>query len=267
MTGTNTTDESEIPLSGGNSNEGIVRVANTVRRTMTPERHSVHRVLSFLHSRGFESCPQFLGIDKQGRETLSYLEGNCSISPVFWRSERYLKSAAKLLRSYHDAVTPYQPRENDQWGYEYPDNSRHEVICHNDFAPYNLIYDEKGFNAIIDFDLAGPGPRIRDIAYAAYWLVPLSFNADDMKPFSINDANNKSLRLHEFCNTYGIHAGNDLLDMVSEVLHYMADEAVMIKSIGEEATRRLKLAGHLEHWNNEALSFDKNRVIIESNIN
>ena len=266
MTITNTSDEAEIPLSGGNSNDGIVRIGDTVRRTMKPERHSVHRVLSFLHSRGFESCPQFLGIDEQGRETLTYIDGDCSINPDFWQSERYLISAAKLLRSYHDAVAPFQIKESDLWEFEYPDKSRHEVICHNDFAPYNLIYDETGFNAIIDFDLAGPGPKIRDIAYAAYWLVPLSFNADDMKPFSLGDANNDSQRLHKFCDAYGIRADNDLLDMVSEVLHYMADESAMIKSIGEEATARLKAEGHLDHWCREARSFDRDRAIIENNL-
>ena len=97
MTITNISSESEVPLSGGNSNDGIVRIGDTVRRTMKPERHSVHRVLSFLHSRGFESCPQFLGIDEQGRETLTYIDGDCSINPDFWQSERYLISAAKLL--------------------------------------------------------------------------------------------------------------------------------------------------------------------------
>ena len=34
---------------------------------------------------------------------------------------------------------------------------------------------------LIDFDLAGPGPRLRDIAYAAYWLTPLSFYSDGQK--------------------------------------------------------------------------------------
>ena len=263
---TSTSDEEAIPLSGGNSNDGIVRIGDTVRRTMKPERQSVHRVLSFLHENGFKACPQFLGIDDQGRETLTFIEGNCSINPDFWKSEPYLTSAAKLLRAYHDAVAPYEVRDDEQWSYEYPDKSRHEVICHNDFAPYNLIYDETGFTAIIDFDLAGPGPKIRDIAYAAYWLVPLSFNADDMKPFSIQDANNESQRLHQFCNTYGIRADNELLDMVSEVLHYMADESVMIKSIGEAATARLKADGHLDHWSNEAISFDRERAIIENNL-
>ena len=266
MTIIESTDEVGIPLSGGNSNDGIVRIGDTVRRTMTPERHSVYRVLSFLHKSGFKSCPQFLGIDEQGRETLTFIEGHCSINPEFWRTERYLISAATLLRSYHDAVEPFVAKDDDQWGFEYPDRSRHEVICHNDFAPYNLIYDEDGFNAVIDFDLAGPGPRIRDVAYAAYWLVPLSFNAEDMKPFAKDDVNNNNLRLKQFCHTYGIPADKELLDRVSEVLHYMADEEVMIDSIGAEATGRLKADGHLDHWATEAIAFDCNRSLIENNL-
>ena len=266
MTVIESTKEIEIPLSGGNSNEGIVRIGDTVRRTMTPESHSVHRVLSFLHKNGFKSCPQFLGIDEQGRETLTFIEGNCSITPEFWHSECYLTSAAILLRSYHDAVESFVAKDDDQWGYEYPDKTRHEVICHNDFAPYNLVYDDEGFKAVIDFDLAGPGPRLRDVAYAAYWLVPLSFHAEDMKVFTQIDVENNSKRLNQFCESYGIAADVHLLDMVSEVLHYMSDESVMIRSIGKEATAKLKAQGHLEHWSNEVKYFDQERSMIENNI-
>jgi thiamine kinase-like enzyme len=33
------------------------------------------------------------------------------------------------------------------------------VICHNDFAPYNLVFTDWRPHAIIDFDTAGPRPR------------------------------------------------------------------------------------------------------------
>jgi aminoglycoside phosphotransferase (APT) family kinase protein len=75
----------------------------------------------------------------------------------------------------------------DVWLNEYPDPERHEVICHNDFAPYNFVYSAGIPYAVIDFDLAGPGPRLKDLAYALYWMVPLSFNSGDQVDFAEAD--------------------------------------------------------------------------------
>ena len=47
------------------------------------------------------------------------------------------------------------------------------MICHNDVAPYNTVFVDGRPRALIDFDTAGPGPRVWDIAYAAYTFVPL----------------------------------------------------------------------------------------------
>ena len=49
-----------------------------------------------------------------------------------------------------------------------------EVICHNDFATYNLVFDGENVVGVIDWDFASPGPRLWDIAYLAYRIVPLS---------------------------------------------------------------------------------------------
>ncbi len=49
-----------------------------------------------------------------------------------------------------------------------------EVICHNDFATYNLVFDGEGVVGVIDWDFASPGPRLWDLAYLAYRIVPLS---------------------------------------------------------------------------------------------
>lgn len=49
-----------------------------------------------------------------------------------------------------------------------------EVVCHNDFAMYNIIFNNEKPVGIIDFDVAAPGPRLWDIAYTLYTCVPLS---------------------------------------------------------------------------------------------
>src|SRR3954451_8300444 len=55
----------------------VVRVGDTVRRTMYPWSASVHLLLQHLESVGFGGAPRFLGIDDKGREVLSYVEGIC----------------------------------------------------------------------------------------------------------------------------------------------------------------------------------------------
>ncbi|MGY8826172.1 MAG: phosphotransferase [Candidatus Latescibacterota bacterium] len=121
---------------------------------------------------------------------------------------------------------------------------RHEVICHNDFAPYNFYKDQLPY-ALIDFDLAGP--RLRDIAYAAYWMTPLSFHSDDRRPFAETDLQAEGRRLRLFCATYGVPIDGALFDMVAEQLSFMGSERHMQQVLGVEAAAKLKREGHLDH--------------------
>lgn len=258
-------DEIEIPLSGGNTSGQVVRVANTIRKSIRASSSTIHQLLKFLESEGFASSPRYFGIDDKGREILSYLEGRCEISDTVWHSWDVLASTAHLLREMHDVTARYQTTDEDQWAYEYPDKSKHEVICHNDFGLYNLVINEDQCTGVIDFDLAGPGPKLRDVAYAAYWLVPLSMHAEDMKPYTFKDIENNSARLKYFCKTYGVEFDASLLDMVSEVLHNMGDKKAMIQVLGSKTAAELLAAGHLDHWSSEAIAFDQQRSKLESN--
>lgn len=258
--------EDEIILAGGNSNDEVVRVGDTVRRAIGPSSATVHSFLNFLSEKGFNKSPRFLGIDDKGCESLSYMHGDCSISPLHWQDDKYITCAAVLLREFHQISSNYISTDEDRWGVVHPDPSQHEVICHNDFAPYNLIFDENGFSAVIDFDLAGPGPRLRDVAYCAYWLVPVSQRANDTREYALADVQAGSTRLKKFCKLYGIAFDVSLLDMMSAVLNRMADESVMIESIGAKAAARLVAEGHIAHWQGEALAFDDYRNTLEANI-
>jgi hypothetical protein len=114
--------------------------------------------------------------------------------------------------------------------------------------------------------LAGPGPRLRDVAYTSYWMTPLSFNSNDQKDFAEADVKNGSRRLKLFCKTYGVSPNAELLDMVTEVLTFMGDEQQMQSILGESATAKLKKEGHLEHWQREEASFQKYRSRILTNL-
>ncbi|MEI2296678.1 phosphotransferase [Ensifer sp. MJa1] len=256
----------ETPLSGGNVNTGVVRIGDTVRRSMNAQSATIHRLLRHLEAKDFAASPRFLGRDGEGREILSFIEGEAGGSAQIWLADEALSAAAALLRAYHDATADFVFTDADQWAFRFPDRLRWEVICHNDFAPYNLIFRGEKPAGIIDFDLAGPGPRLRDVAYLAYWMVPLSFHSDDLKAAAIEDLDRGSPRLKRFCETYGLGCDAALLAMVAEVLRHMGDEAAMLAMIGASATERLKCCGHLDHWGRELDAFERHRALLLANL-
>jgi hypothetical protein len=98
----------------------VVRVGDTVRRPMYPSSPSVHLLLQHLESVGFSSAPRLLGIDEEGREVLSFVEGVAgaegSRGPGFgahvWAMvvpDDGLARFARLLRDYHEAVAGCEP--------------------------------------------------------------------------------------------------------------------------------------------------------------
>src|SRR5947209_1698747 len=137
--------DEEVPLTGGNITP-VVRVGATVRRATGPWAPAVHTLLRHLEAVGFTGAPRVLGVDALGREVLTYLAGEAgyydkvrTVPPNLW-SDEVLVDAAHLLRRFHDATTSLPPVPEAAWQLSYPDAAQHEVICHNDFAPYNCIF-------------------------------------------------------------------------------------------------------------------------------
>ncbi len=167
-------------LTGGNSTE-VVRVGDTVRRTAGPWTGSVRRLLTALRSAGIAEVPQHLGLDDQGREMLTYLPGEVPLYPLpSWLfAPAIIRESGALLRRMHDASVTLvgQPA---LW--QLPTHQPVEVICHNDVAPYNMVFQDQHLRGLIDFDTASPGPRVWDLAYLAYQLVPLTGSERDTPP-------------------------------------------------------------------------------------
>ncbi|NIZ59976.1 aminoglycoside phosphotransferase [Sedimentitalea sp. CY04] len=248
------TNEEQI-LSGGNINT-VVRVGDTVRRSTRPQSATIHDYLCHLERKNVPA-PRFLGIDENQREILSFIEGETEFPSDMWDNVDALTESATLLRKLHDVSVGFATLDPANWVYRHPDTERREVICHNDFAPYNMVFRNGVPVSILDFELCGPGPRVRDLAYLAYWMVPLSFAPGELHEASEKDANSNSPRLRLLCRTYGGQSPQDVLMMVSKVLHHMSDETAITKMVGAEAAGRLIAEGHLDHWRQEAEAFDK----------
>jgi hypothetical protein len=88
----------EEQLAGGIANLGkVVRVGDTVRRPASAFTGSIVALLQHLHDVGFDHVPRPLGIDEQGREVWSFIEGDVPIPPFpkWSMSEAALVSVAR----------------------------------------------------------------------------------------------------------------------------------------------------------------------------
>ena len=168
-------DEIEIALHGGIANAGLVfRQGDTVRRPARATHPATHALLAHLEEVGFDGAPRFLGVDRLGREVLSYVPGEAVTVPYpSWAlTDEALISVARLLRRYHDAVETFSPAEH-RWPKLPPRRFRTGLVSHNDPNLDNVIFRDGRAVALIDFDLTSPGSRLWDVAGAARLWAPL----------------------------------------------------------------------------------------------
>jgi hypothetical protein len=260
LTGVDRSDarEREVVLAGGNMTQ-VVAVGGTVRRTRGPWTPMVHALLRHLRAAGFGPVPEPLGTDEQGREVLSRLPGRPATYPLadFVVSERMLAVAARTLRRYHDATAGFVPPAGAVW--HWPAHEPAEVVCHNDFAPYNLLFEGQRLTGIIDFDLATPGPRAWDAGYAAYRFVPLTDPANPDVAFAGVDE--QARRLRAFCAAYGADAlaPAAVVDAAIGKLREMIAFIVGAAAGGDPAQRAVLARGDVAIYERDAVHLERHR--------
>lgn len=223
----------ETPL-GGNLN-AAVRVGDTVRRTTGPWTPAVHALLRYLEAKHFPA-PRVRGIDEQGREILQFIPGEAhsgtfeAMPPRVWADE-HLVASAKLLRRYHDIVEGFQLPLDAKWRLVAP--TRGEVICHNDWSPWNALFQRERFALTLDWDLAGPGTREWDIANAAYAWAPLT---SDKARFKIEE---QARRLRLFLDSYGLERRSEVIPTLRLRIQHVARFITEQAERGDPGMRRL----------------------------
>lgn len=233
----------EVPgeelLTGGNSTV-VSRVGETVRRTAGPWTPRVHELLGTLRAAGITEVPEPLGLDERGREMLSFVPGEVANYPLpawLWQPHLLVESA-QLLRRVHDASVPLIAHRD---GWQSPVHEPVEVICHNDAAPYNYVFMNGHVSGLIDFDTASPGPRIWDLAYLAYRLVPFVADAGGEAPL----AEARLARLAELVRAYGSVDG--ALFAPAELLRVMASRLEDLAEYSEQRTAETGREEFLSH--------------------
>jgi hypothetical protein len=206
----------EVPLHGGTTNAGrVTRVGDTVRRPQHPTSEATRALLGHLERVGFEGAPRYLGIDSSSREILSYIPGQAPIEPYpHWSlTDEALVSVAELLRSYHEAVASFD-FSRYQWTHPIPARFQQGLISHNDPNLDNVIFRSGRAVALIDFDLAGPGSTVWDLACSARLWAPLRTHADT--PTATRSR--AMARLALFADAYGASA-DERAGMVDAMVH------------------------------------------------
>ncbi|MFI6405462.1 phosphotransferase [Streptomyces sp. NPDC050548] len=187
----------ESVLGGGAVNE-VVRVGETVRRTPSERSPYVTELLALFERRGWAGAPRLLGTDERGREVFRYIEGRAAVVPEersAARSDDSLVRVARLVRDFHD-LTHGTPEAGDQ-----------DVVCHNDLAPKNTVYDSAWRPlAFVDWDLAAPGERVHDVAHLCWQYL-------DLGP-AVTDVRETARRIALICEAYGLDDSGRLVDTV-----------------------------------------------------
>lgn len=226
----------EIPLSGGNASDTVVRHGSTVRKPWTATTASTHDYLSFLANHGLD-VPASYGQDSQGRQILEFIPGDLAMeAPPLSPAE--LQKVGRLVRSIHDASASYQAAPNALWPSLIPAPGA-ELICHNDLAPWNLVLGERW--VFIDWDAAAPSTRLWDLAYSA-------------QAFTLNDASiephKAAQSLLAFLQGYG--PDDDMRRQLPRFMWQRTDAMyTLLKNSHEQQLQpwgSMFTSGHGEHW-------------------
>jgi Ser/Thr protein kinase RdoA (MazF antagonist) len=234
--------EAEEPLAGGmDASHTVVRVGDTVRRPVTPSSTAVRALLLHLEAVGFDGAPRYLGLDEQGRDVVSYLDGDVPLPPypAWSMTEDALVSLGHLTRRLHEATESMDRRGVDGWAGYWSDPRGGRVICHNDLFPENVVFRDGRVVAFIDFDMAAPGRVWWDLAIAGQEWAPL--HAPDARVDHPRHLDGVT-RFGRFARAYGVRPeqASDLVDIV------FAERAHSIAHIRAEIA-----AGNpawIEHW-------------------
>lgn len=190
-------------LQGGRP-DGIIKVGDRVYRPAGPWTTQVHTFLNHLRNEGFLSAPEPLGFDDSGREIVRFIKGDVSNYPLSSNASsiKALTSSARLLRDYHNTSQNFLFEHiTDDTKWQLPCRFPQEVICHGDFAPYNVVLNGKMAVGIIDFDTCHPGPREWDVAYALYRWSPF-MHPGNKDGFGVTEDQIARARL--FCDAYSL---------------------------------------------------------------
>lgn len=245
-----------------------VKIERFIRKPAQAWSNQIHAYLNFLGSAGSKGIPIPLGFDDNGNELLTYVKGKTCDYPLseIVKSETTLISAANFLRDYHSISEKYVKEALfpiDGW--MFPAKRPVEIICHNDFAPYNICFSGSKVIGLIDFEAAIPGPKIWDVAYALYRFAPFTnpYNEDGFGNFA-----DKCKRAKLFCDIYELNNvdRNNIANVMIERLEALNKFLLYAANNGDAKYQACISDGHHKLYEMDIEYINNNKQKIIDNI-
>jgi thiamine kinase-like enzyme len=239
--------DTEEKLTGGNMAD-VARIGDRVYRSTGFWSPTVHRLLQHLQNKNFLYSPKFFSMDREW-EVLEFIPGVVPQYPFpdFVLSHDSISRAAKMLRGFHDATRDFVHLSSDRW--QIPELWREpvEVVCHNDFSPYNTVFRDGLPVAMIDFDVAAPGPRVWDLAFAVYRFTHLCEISNGL--IISETALRDEIKL--FCSQYGLETDREVLEMIPVRLTVLCSTIERLASEDHAGVIKNVEDGHLDFYRRE----------------
>lgn len=246
--------EREERLKGGNTAESVVRLGSTVRKPATPSTPAVQSFVAHLRALGFQAAPRPLGIDEQNRQVWEYVPGS------LWHSRKThslsdLRRVGGMIRDLHGAAASFHVPEGAQWNMRY-EFSGHDLICHNDLAPWNLVCSDTGWT-FIDWDATAPATRLWDLAWTCISFPPFEPRCDLATAASA---------MQSLLSGYVLDSSrySELIRLM--VMRARAEYDLIVEGAkeGQQPWVKLHAEEHHQYWGPVAEHIDRNASALES---
>jgi aminoglycoside phosphotransferase (APT) family kinase protein len=213
---------------------------------------TVHAFLRYLRGRGLTCVPEPIAVE-DGVERLVLIEGDSGADGwAHQHSEAGLRSAARLLRTLHDASLGWEPPAEAVFCSPHVDTGAELVWCHGDVGPWNMVWHGDDAVGLIDWDFLHHGPRLHDVVYALQWFTPARDDEMALTWHHFATVPDRAGRVRTFLDTYGGLPSFDVAESIATRMEETMAMELSLASAGVEPQRTWVAEGSQEWAAGEA---------------